>query len=180
MPMRSVSCGASVRPSGPVRSYRLVCGGLSHVSRRHEEARPPADTRARLPRPETQTAAAGAFIRRSRRTEVTAVNVLRAYARLAFAYITNVITVSGHAITVRGLDDLPPDVTTKIAEVAQTKGGACVKFHSKTQALDAIARHFGLFQDKLEVRVRHDMRQVPLNVLPVLEQTALEREERKA
>lgn len=75
--------------------------------------------------------------------------MLHEYARLAFADITNVVSVSGHAITVKVLDNLLPDVTAAIAEVAKTKDGIRMKFHSKTPALDGLGRHHGQTHDKL-------------------------------
>jgi len=47
--------------------------------------------------------------------------------------------------------DLPKRVTAAIAEVAQTKDGLRIKFHSKTAALDSLARIMGQFRDKLDI-----------------------------
>lgn len=91
-----------------------------------------------------QTALTKALTRRSERAAITADSVLREYARLAFADITNVVAVVGHTVTVKDLDELPQDVTAAIVEVAQTKDGIRLKFHSETQALDALARHLGV------------------------------------
>ena len=47
--------------------------------------------------------------------------------------------------------DLPKSVTAAIAEIAQTKDGLRVKLHSKTVALDSLARIMGQFRDKLDI-----------------------------
>ena len=105
-----------------------------------------------LSKPVIQAAIQKALKRRSKRTEVTADNVLREYARLAFADITNVVSLTGQSVVVKSLDDLLPEVTAAISEVSETKDGLRVKFHSKTAALEALGRHLGLFNDKLLVK----------------------------
>ncbi|MCY3784599.1 MAG: terminase small subunit [Chloroflexi bacterium] len=92
-----------------------------------------------------------ALAARSERTEVTADNVIRELARLAFADITSVVSASGTSVTVKALDELPPDVTAAISEVSKTKDGIRIKFHSKTQAIEMLMRHLGLFDDSLRV-----------------------------
>ena len=47
--------------------------------------------------------------------------------------------------------ELPKSVTAAIAEIAQTKDGLRVKLHSKTAALDSLARIMGQFRDKLDI-----------------------------
>lgn len=47
--------------------------------------------------------------------------------------------------------DLPKRVTAAISEVRRTKEGIAIKFHDKNAALDKLARHLGMFKDKLEV-----------------------------
>ncbi|MYD94572.1 MAG: terminase small subunit [Chloroflexi bacterium] len=107
-----------------------------------------------LSKPVIQDAVQKALKRRAQRTEITADNVLREYARLAFADLTDVADADGDTVTVKSLADLPPEVTAAIAEVAQTATGIRVKFHSKTQALESLARHLGLFNDKLTLAGR--------------------------
>lgn len=47
-------------------------------------------------------------------------------------------------------DDLDADTAACVAEVSQTKDGVKLKFHSKLDALDKLARHLGMFKDKVE------------------------------
>ena len=105
-----------------------------------------------------QAALAKVLTKRSKRTEITADNVLREYARLAFADVTDVVSVRGSTVTVKSFEDLPKSVTAAIAEVSETKDGLRLKFHSKTQALEALSRHLGLFNDKLHVEGRLSLR----------------------
>lgn len=46
--------------------------------------------------------------------------------------------------------DLPKRVSSAISEVAQTKEGIRLKFHSKTTALEMLGRHRKMFTDKME------------------------------
>lgn len=114
-----------------------------------------------LTKPHIQAAVRKALDAQSKRTAITADNVLREFARLAFANLTDVVDVNSGTVVIEDFDDLPREVTAAISEVAQTKDGIRVKFHSKTQALEALGRHLALFNDKLklegELPVKPDM-----------------------
>ena len=82
--------------------------------------------------------------------------ILREYMRLGLADIRNVVEWSSGELTVKDLADLTPEVTAAISEISQVqvhhRGEMVsttlkVKLHSKTQALDSLAKHLQLFRD---------------------------------
>jgi phage terminase small subunit len=93
-------------------------------------------------------ALAKAIAARSKRTNITADRVLREYARIAFADIRN-YTTSGKkgATDLKTVAQLSDDEAAAVVEVTNASGGEIskVKLHDKKKALDAIARHLGLF-----------------------------------
>ena len=75
---------------------------------------------------------------------------------LGLADIRNVVGWSSGELTVKDLADLTPEVTAAILEISQVqvhhRGEMVsttlkVKLHSKTQALDSLAKHLQLFRD---------------------------------
>ncbi len=97
------------------------------------------------------------------RANVTAERVLAEYAKIAFANVGDLYDAEGALVPVHELDE---DVTAAIGsiEVASLrlgdkdpkKAGARsvttkIKMNDKKGALDSIARHLGMFQDKVDV-----------------------------
>lgn len=108
---------------------------------------------------------------RSKRTEITADRVLQEYAKLGFSNITDFLKVEeaemvvdyvGEGDSKRPIiqkfqqvrifetDNIQRDKLDAIAEIKQTKEGIALKLHDKKGALDSIARHLGMFKDKVE------------------------------
>jgi phage terminase small subunit len=88
---------------------------------------------------------------RATRTRITADRVLKEYARIAFADIRRYTETGAGGMTVRSLESVSEDDSAAIAEmsVPGTKEGVTrIKLHDKKRALDAIARHLGLFDTK--------------------------------
>jgi len=82
--------------------------------------------------------------------------ILREYMRLGLSDLTNLVRWVDGELVIKNSADLTPDVTAAISEISQTtirKGGDVVstvikvKLHSKTQALDSLAKHLNLFRD---------------------------------
>jgi phage terminase small subunit len=102
---------------------------------------------------------------------VTVERVVREYARIGFADIRRAVkwrslitevgedeetgeplTRAANEVALVSSDELDEDTALAIAEVAQTKDGALrVKLHSKLGALDSLARHLGMFNDRVTV-----------------------------
>ena len=99
---------------------------------------------------------------RSRRTEITADRVLQEYAKLAFLDPRRFYNDAGSLIPVH---QLPDDVAAALAgmDVVTERAGKDadgnsefatvrkIKFADKKAALDSVARHLGMFSDKLEL-----------------------------
>lgn len=89
-----------------------------------------------------------AIAERSKRTQITADRVLREYARIAFADVRTFTTPRDKDKTsLKTVAELSDDEAAAVSEIAPgTKGkGVKLKLHDKKQALDALARHLGLF-----------------------------------
>ena len=89
-----------------------------------------------------------AIAERSKRTQITADRVLREYARIAFADVRAFTRPGEQGRTdlkaVAGLSDDEAAAVSEIAPASRGKG-VKLKLHDKKQALDALARHLGLF-----------------------------------
>jgi len=101
--------------------------------------------------------------KRSQRTEITADMVLREYAKIGFSNISDYLKVEmkqgatddGTPITYKAVDifvtdQIDRDKLDAVAEIKQTRDGIALKLHDKKGALDSIARHLGMFTDKVE------------------------------
>jgi len=87
---------------------------------------------------------------RARRVDVSADRVLREYQRIAFADIRRVAHWNGSdGVTLKEPKDISDDDAAAIAEVSSSGRDKVhrskLKLHDKKRALDAIARHIGLF-----------------------------------
>lgn len=108
---------------------------------------------------------------RSSRTQITADRVLEEYAKIGFSNITDYLKISTRERTIvldgpdgltfdkdmmQGVDfyntdEIDNDKMKAVAEIKQTKEGIALKLHDKKGALDSIARHLGMFKDKVEI-----------------------------
>lgn len=87
------------------------------------------------------------------RALVSVERLTQEYARLAYSQITDVVEFDGRKMTLKPSATLSPDVTAAISEIRHTKEGIVVKFHNKVAALDALARHKGMFKENINVSV---------------------------
>lgn len=127
-----------------------------------------------LMKPDIQVAIKKAMDKRSQRTEITADMVLKEYAKLGFSNITDYLSVEQRIVTIDmteggapitdtvqtvrifETDMVPEDKMRAVAEIKQTKEGIALKLHDKKGALDSMARHLGMFVDKVEA-TNHNM-----------------------
>ena len=82
---------------------------------------------------------------RAERMRLDADRVLAELARIAFADIGNLVDWGPDGITLKPKRELSADDRAAVAEVATGGAGPRLRLHSKQRALDAIARHFGLY-----------------------------------
>lgn len=83
----------------------------------------------------------------ARRTGISLDRVLKQYARLAFSDMRRFSDWGPDDVKLRSHHRLTEDDTAAIAEVwsATARGGPRLKLHDKRPALDALARHLGMF-----------------------------------
>ena len=109
--------------------------------------------------PEIKAAITTAIEARSKRTEITADQVLEELAKIGFANSGDFFEWGPDGIKVKPKADLTPEQQAAVAEVSETKtkegGTVKVKLHDKVAALDKIGRHLGMFTDNLNLRLPH-------------------------
>lgn len=88
---------------------------------------------------------------RAKRLEINADRVLQELACIGFSDITNYTKWDDGKITVINSQELSQDATRCVAEVNKVGRVVKVKLHDKVAALDKIARHLGMFNDKLNI-----------------------------
>lgn len=95
-----------------------------------------------------QAAIQAAQRERSARTGVTADRVVQEIARVAFASLSDVMTWGPDGAQVRRDDEITTDAVAAIAEITETNFGVKVKLHNKVAALEQLAKHVGLYNDR--------------------------------
>lgn len=95
-----------------------------------------------------QAAIQAAQRERSARTGVTADRVVQEIARVAFSSLRDVATWGPSGVQVRPDDEITPEAAAAIAEISETNTGVKVKLHNKVAALEQLARHVGLYNDR--------------------------------
>lgn len=118
-----------------------------------------------LTKPDIQEYIQQLMDKRSKRTEITADMVLKEYAKIGFSNITDYLKVEEkevqtdvgsimmQGVTIFETDHIDRDKLDAVAEIKQTRDGIALKLHDKKGALDSIARHLGMFNDKSTVDV---------------------------
>ena len=110
-----------------------------------------------LKKVEVQIALAEAQQARSKRTEITADNVLAEIAKVAFADVRKIFDSDGSLIRISDLDDTAAACIAGCDLVTVSKGEgeiehvAKIKLADKLKALELAGRHLGLFNDKLNL-----------------------------
>lgn len=87
---------------------------------------------------------------RNRRTDVTADRVIQEFAKIAFADIKDVAAWGKHSVYMKEMDEVDGSL---IAEIKNTEAGIGVKLHDKMKALEALAKHTGVYDDRPQVSV---------------------------
>ncbi|APB77396.1 terminase small subunit [Paenibacillus polymyxa] len=129
-----------------------------------------------LTKPDIQAAIEKAMADRSKRTEITADRVLQEYAKIAFSDITDYLKINTaervvdykkvededgnvrkepvfglvQAVELFDTDNVDGEKMLAVSSVKQSEFGIELKLHDKKGALDSLARHLGMFKDKME------------------------------
>lgn len=83
------------------------------------------------------------------KADVKAAEVVREWARIAFADVRDLLSVAEGKVKVKPSDQWPERASRAVAEVRQLNGGGItLKLHSKTNALDSLGRYLGILADK--------------------------------
>ena len=90
---------------------------------------------------------------RAKRNDVDADRVIEELARLAFGDLRSIVQVVDGKVVVKPSAEWTRDEAATVAEVAQTRQGIRVKMHPKLQALEALAKHLGMYVTRLDVNL---------------------------
>lgn len=89
------------------------------------------------------------------RNIATAERVIEEHAKIAFAKITDAVGWDAVSVTAKPSEELSDDIAAAISEVELVDDGKTarvrVKMHAKQASLDALGRHFGIYNDKLRI-----------------------------
>lgn len=152
-----------------VREYMIDFNGTQAALRAGYSERTAGVQASRLlTNVQVQEAIQEATAARFRRNEATAERVIEEYRRIAFADTTEAIYIKHGEVHVTDTDLLTDEQKAAIAEISQTKDGIKVKFHSKQAALDALAKHLGLFTEAgMGLNVNLNMPPPQISIEPV-------------
>ena len=112
---------------------------------------------------DVQSAVGAGEQKAAERAEITVERIVREYGRIGFARITDFYDFSADGVTLKPSHGLTEDQLAAVMEVRSHKtvdaeGRSTtrieLKLHRKSEALEALGRHLGMFNDKLEVRVQ--------------------------
>ena len=90
---------------------------------------------------------------RAKRNDVDADRVIEELARLAFGDLRSIVQVVDGKVVVKPSAEWTRDEAATVAEVAQTRQGIRIKTHPKLQALEALAKHLGMYVTRLDVNL---------------------------
>lgn len=85
---------------------------------------------------------------RAARLGIAPERVLREYAHIAFADLRDIVRWDDDGVKLKSADEVGDDAALSISEIAaggSSSGKVHVKLYNKKAALDAIARHLGMF-----------------------------------
>ena len=127
------------------RLVRDEAAGRQSVPERDETA--PGKRRSARTRPGPPFETPEEITARAARLGITIERVLREYGRIAFADLSHLFEESEDGLVIRDLRSLTADDFAPIREIATGADarGHRVKLYDKKAALDAIARHLGMF-----------------------------------
>jgi phage terminase small subunit len=107
---------------------------------------------AALKNPKIQAAIRAAEARRRARTEVSQDRIRLEWSRIAFHDVRDAVTVKRGRVNVKDSDQWSDDTAAAVSEI--TEGAdkrISVRFHSKPGALDSLARHLQMFNDRVHL-----------------------------
>jgi phage terminase small subunit len=103
-----------------------------------------------LAKPEIASAIAEAQKARSERTGVTADRVVTELAKIAFADPRKLMSWGPAGAQVKASAELSEAEAAVVAEIVEGKDGVRLKLHDKVGALDRLAKHLGMYTERVE------------------------------
>jgi phage terminase small subunit len=100
-----------------------------------------------LRKPALRAAVEEGMAARARRVEIAADRVMREYAKLAFVDMRRLAEWGPDGVRLRKHTEIAEEDAAAIVELSRTgrSHGARIRLHDKRPALDALARHLGIF-----------------------------------
>ena len=107
-----------------------------------------------LTKPHIVAALALQLAARIERTQITQDMVLKEFARIGFADIGDFVEWGPDGVTIKDSADLQTQAVAEVSVTITAQGRTVrVKLHDKKGALDSIARHLGMFDDRLRLEI---------------------------
>jgi phage terminase small subunit len=94
------------------------------------------------------------------KAEIKSFDVIKEIERIASARMVDVFHLDDGFLTIRNLSDIPEECQSAIESIESISLGGDkgvvmkIKFHSKIKALELLARHFGMFNDNLNITAK--------------------------
>ena len=82
------------------------------------------------------------------RVEIRQDDVLRELANIAFADVTEIVSVEGGKVFIANTDDIPADKRKIIAGIKEGRDGLEIKFYDRLRALELLCKHLGILDHK--------------------------------
>lgn len=97
----------------------------------------------------------------SKKTEITVERVLAEYAKLGFSDLHDFVKWKAGNISIEDSTALPEGLTACVQEVKESVAPSgtvttSIKLHDKKGALDALAKHLGMFRERVDVNVNDE------------------------
>ena len=103
-------------------------------------------------------------------TQVTKERLVREYARVAFANMSDFAQIVGGSVKFEDFKNLKPDQLAAVAEIGETvtkEGGSIrLKLHSKIDALTRLGEQLGIFQPRKVQISTEDGEPIPFCLIP--------------
>ena len=79
------------------------------------------------------------------RVEIEQDRILRELADIAFADITEIVSIKDGKVCIEDIDSLPPEKRAAIAEIKENQWGTEIKICDRLRALELLGKHLGMF-----------------------------------
>lgn len=144
---KSPGTGYDIRQQRFVDEYLIDLNGKAAATRAGYSPKSAVITASQLlAKPRIREQIDKVMAERSERTQITADQVVRELARVAFGNTKQIVSWGADGIILRESSELSEDEAAAVASVEETKTGLKVKQHDKVRALEALGRHLGIFE----------------------------------